>query len=197
VLPQWQPPGPAPFGSAPERPLFGSAHEPARGHAATSRPAGTVGEGSADRPGGSGGVRLDPPVGAAPRAVIDQVKVTDEGYDAVVEVRLTAGDRPAVGVASGPAFDGYVLRLAAVATAHAVDQLLESDVGPRGRCFVEHATVVSLGGGCDVAVVVVLLAGDGWVDQLTGSALIVGDPRYAVVRATLAAVNRRLEALLW
>ena len=36
----------------------------------------------------------------------------------------------------------------------------------------------------------------GWVEQLAGSALVAGDPRQAVVRATLAAVNRRLEALL-
>ena len=36
----------------------------------------------------------------------------------------------------------------------------------------------------------------GWVEQLAGSALVSGDPRRAVVRATLAAVNRRLAALL-
>jgi hypothetical protein len=51
-------------------------------------------------------------------------------------------------------------------------------------------------GGCEVAVVVVLLVCDGWVEQLAGSALVSGDPRQAVVRATLAAVNRRLTALL-
>jgi hypothetical protein len=34
------------------------------------------------------------------------------------------------------------------------------------------------------------------VEQLTGSALVDGDPRQAMVRATLGAVNRRLEALL-
>lgn len=71
-----------------------------------------------------------------------------------------------------------------------------SDAGPdRGRCFVEHAAVVPFGN-CDVATVVVLLVCDGWVEQLVGSALVAGDPRQAVVRATLAAVNRRIEALL-
>jgi hypothetical protein len=33
-------------------------------------------------------------------------------------------------------------------------------------------------------------------EQLTGSALVNGDPRQAVVRATLAAMNRRLDSLL-
>jgi hypothetical protein len=144
----------------------------------------------------AGAFRLGPGIVPAPRAVLDQVKVTDEGFDAVVEVRLTVRDRPALGVANGPAYEGYVLRLAAVATASAVDQLIAEDSGRRVRCFVEHVTVASMGGGCEVALVVLLLAGDGWVDHLTGSALVTGDPRYAVVRATLAAVNRRLEALL-
>jgi hypothetical protein len=51
-------------------------------------------------------------------------------------------------------------------------------------------------GTCEVATVVVLLVCDGWVEQLAGSALVAGDQRQAAVRATLAAVNRRLEALL-
>jgi hypothetical protein len=51
-------------------------------------------------------------------------------------------------------------------------------------------------GSCEVAVVVVLLMCDGWVEQLAGSSLVAGDVRQAIVRATLAAVNRRLEALL-
>ncbi|MBN1174018.1 MAG: hypothetical protein JXA67_17730, partial [Micromonosporaceae bacterium] len=150
----------------------------------------------ADRVARPSDLHPDPGTSPAPRAVIDQVKVTDEGLDAVVEVRLVVGDRQAVGVANGPAFDGYVLRLAAAATAAAVDHLLGSQPAQRARCFVEHAMIVSLGGGCDVAVVVVLLAGDGWVDHLAGSALVMGDPRYAVVRATLSALNRRLEAML-
>jgi hypothetical protein len=65
----------------------------------------------------------------------------------------------------------------------------------RGRCFIEHATVVQFGN-CEVAVVVLLLACGGWVEQLAGSAVVGTDPRQAVVRATLSAVNRRIEALL-
>lgn len=131
------------------------------------------------------------------RVLIDRVQVNVSGLDAMVEVRLTAEGRPVVGLASGPAVDGYVLRLSAVATASGIDQILASASLPerRGRCFVEHATVLPLGG-CEVAVVVVLLMCGGWVEQLAGSALVTDDPRQAVVRATLSAVNRRLDGLL-
>jgi hypothetical protein len=132
-----------------------------------------------------------------PRVVIDHVQASTLGLDANVEVRLAAGDRQAVGLAEGPSTESYVLRLCAVATASAVDDLLrEADSSADlGRCFVEHASVVPMGG-CDVAVVVVLLVCGGWVERLAGSAVVDGDVRQAVVRATLAAVNRRLEALL-
>jgi hypothetical protein len=134
--------------------------------------------------------------GAAPRVVLDQVQVSTLGMDATVEVRLTGAGNPAIGVASGPALDGYVLRLAAVAATSAIDQLLARVTGEQhGRSFVEHAAVVPFGS-CEVAVTVILLAYGGTVEQLTGSALVSGDPRQAVVRATLAAVNRRLDALL-
>lgn len=140
---------------------------------------------------------LNPGGPPGPRVVIDHVQVSTFGMDATVEVRLGAGEQDATGLASGPAVDGYVLRLCAVAAAAAIDELLRSSTQSpgRGRCFVEHAAVVPFGS-CEVATVVVLLVCDGWVEQLAGSALVSGDPRQAVVRATLAAVNRRLEALL-
>ncbi|MER6595723.1 hypothetical protein ABT214_28485, partial [Micromonospora purpureochromogenes] len=140
---------------------------------------------------------LDTGGAPGPRVVIDHVQVSTFGLDATVEVRLLAGGETAAGHSTGPAVDGYVLRLCAVAAAAAVDQLLRGAEGTaeRGRCFVEHAAVVPFGN-CEVATVVVLLVCDGWVEQLAGSALVAGDPRQAVVRATLAAVNRRLEALL-
>ncbi|MFG2055671.1 hypothetical protein ACGFI9_16755 [Micromonospora sp. NPDC048930] len=140
---------------------------------------------------------LDTGGAPGPRVVIDHVQVSTFGLDATVEVRLIAGDRTAEGHATGPAVDGYVLRLCAVAAAAAVDELLgrAASTAERGRCFVEHAAVLPFGN-CEVATVVVLLVCDGWVEQLAGSALVAGDPRQAMVRATLAAVNRRLEALL-
>jgi hypothetical protein len=93
--------------------------------------------------------------------------------------------------------DGYLLRLCAMAAAGAIDKILASSQHPDGpaRCFIEHAAAVPFGG-TQVAVVVLLLSGNGWVEQLSGSAVVTGDDRHAMVRATLAAVNRRLEALL-
>ncbi|MET0426251.1 MAG: Daple, partial [Actinoplanes sp.] len=132
-----------------------------------------------------------------PRIVIENVHVNTFGSDATVEVRLAVGDRSASGVASGPAVDGYLLRLCAMATAGAVDELLATSNHPEGppRCFVEHAAAVPFGAS-QVAVVVLLLSCGGWVEQLAGSAVVTSDDRHAMVRATLAAVNRRLEALL-
>jgi hypothetical protein len=131
------------------------------------------------------------------RLVLEQVHVATVGTEATVEVRLRLGEIPSVGNAAGPAVDGYLLRLAAQATAGAIDHLtaLRFPAMPPIRCFIDHAGVVPFGD-CVVAVVVLLVSGDGWVDQLVGSALVTGDPRHAVARATLDAVNRRLERLL-
>jgi len=137
------------------------------------------------------------PVKPGMRVLIEQVQVRTHGLESTVEVRLTVGDRHTSGAASGPSADSYLVRLAAVATAKAIDAMLRDVAEPGGpsRCFVEHTGVVSFGR-TDVAVVVLLLVCGGWVEQLTGAALVDGDPRQAVVRATLGAVNRRLEALL-
>ncbi|WP_189080104.1 Daple [Mangrovihabitans endophyticus] len=132
-----------------------------------------------------------------PRVVIENVQITTYGPEANVEVRLAAGRHEAVGEATGPAVDGYLLRLCAFATTRALDELLatsEHEDGP-ARCFVEQATVVPFGT-TRVAVVVLLLSCGTWAEQLSGSAVVDGDDRQAAVRATLAAVNRRLEALL-
>ncbi|MFI7540119.1 Daple [Actinoplanes sp. NPDC049599] len=132
-----------------------------------------------------------------PRVTIENVRVNTFGTEATVEVRLTVNGRVAAGEATGPAVDGYLLRLCAMATAGAIDELLTTSDHADGpaKCFVEHAAAVPFGS-MQVAVVVMLLSVGGWVEQLSGSAVITGDDRHAMVRATLAAVNRRLEALL-
>jgi hypothetical protein len=153
-----------------------------------------------------------PPPQAGTRVVIDHVQVSIVGLNATVEVRLAAGRHRALGLASGPAIDSYVVRLAAVSAAKAVDELMReagrqpSGAGPPSgdgpppddgpsRCHVEHTGVVPFGS-TEVAVVVVQLVCGGWVEQLAGSAVVDGDARQAAVRATLGAVNRRLDALL-
>ncbi len=185
--------------------LLPHAREPRRRHAVPTvrraEPAragdlGRTGDGSRDALPAAAPPQPLPGGNGAPRVVLDHVEVKTQGLDAVVEVRLSADGTPAFGVASGPAVDGYVLRLAAVAAASAIDEMLvDRDGGARGRCFIEHAAVVPFGS-CEVAVVVLLMVCGGWVEQAAGSALVAGDPRQAMVRATLAAVNRRLEGLL-
>ncbi|MDG4763598.1 hypothetical protein O7632_05655 [Solwaraspora sp. WMMD406] len=192
-FPGWAPPEPADVPRRrrqPQRTRPAAEDQPSSGIPMACPEPGTGPESGPPRP-------LNPGGRPGPRVVLDHVQVSTFGVDATVEVRLTAGARPASGVATGPAVDGYVLRLCAVAAASAIEQLLSGTPGSpdRGRCFVEHAAVVPMGG-VEVSVVVVLLACGGWVEQLAGSAVVSGDPRQAVVRATLAAVNRRLDALL-
>ncbi|AGZ39113.1 hypothetical protein [Actinoplanes friuliensis] len=140
---------------------------------------------------------LDPGERPGPRVMIESVQVNTFGTEATVEVRLTVNGLITSGEATGPAVDGYLLRLCAMATASAVDELLTHSDHADGpaKCFVEHAGSVPFGS-MQVAVVVLLLSVGGWVEQLSGSAVITGDDRQAMVRATLAAINRRLEALL-
>jgi hypothetical protein len=177
------------------------------------RPGGGVAAaGSAARPAGvtarPGTYPLPRPSGVdstVSRVVVDHVQVTTLGVEATVEVRLVlsragtpAGS--AVGTSQGPAVEAYLMRLAATSAANAVDQLLTASGAPLGRCFVEHVSVVPFGV-VEVAVVVLLLTHNapgqrGHTEQLSGSAIVAGDPRHAVVRATLAALNRRLESLL-
>ncbi len=152
-----------------------------------------------DRPVPAAGPPPPPALSTGTRVVIDHVQVSIVGLHATVEVRLAAGRYRALGLASGPAIDSYVVRLAAVSAARAIDELMRaagrSDDDTPSRCHVEHTGVVPFGS-TEVAVVVVQLVCGGWVEQLAGSAVVDGDARQAAVRATLGAVNRRLDALL-
>ncbi len=164
------------------------------------RPA-SLSDAPAPQPHPTGAPALAHPRGTSSRVILDRVKVATIGTEATVEVNLAATTGNFVGTASGPAVDGYLLRLAAQAAAGAIDSLMAATSGRGGgetgpvRCFIDHAGVVPFGS-CLVAIAVVLVSGDGWVEQLVGSALVAGDPRQAIVRATLAAVNRRLSILL-
>jgi len=131
------------------------------------------------------------PGGTQTRAVVEQVQVSTSGFETTVEVGLNVEGHRAVGRATGPAVDWHVLRTTADATIDAVASLL----GNRGRCVVEHASVVPAGA-LRVAVVVVLLLTEAGAEQLAGAAPVAGDNRQAMVHATMSALNRRLEVLL-
>ncbi|BFU47148.1 hypothetical protein [Krasilnikovia sp. MM14-A1004] len=188
---------PAPLGTSPAGTLPASGPLQALERASFAAGAGSAMEAVATGVNGVTARPLDIGDRPGPRVVIENVQVSTFGAEATVEVRLGAGGRIAAGQATGPAVDGYLLRLCAMATARAVDELLSSSEHADGpaRCYVEHAAAVPFGP-MQVAVVVLLLSYGGWVEQIAGSAVVAGDDRHAMVRATLAAVNRRLEALL-
>lgn len=174
----------------------GTVDSPFRGRA-------TVGTG---RPGGrsaaaSAPVPLPRPAGVnAARLVVEDVTVTRLGAEATVAVRLRGPAGEVAGEGRGPGVDAYLSRLAATAAANGIDQVLArlpnpGGVGPRGKVFIEHVSVVPFGI-VEVAIVVLVLSYDGRNEQLSGSAIVGDDPQEAVVRATLAALNRRLESLL-
>ncbi|MGA8117327.1 MAG: hypothetical protein WCA46_27140, partial [Actinocatenispora sp.] len=127
----------------------------------------------------------------APRAVIERIQVATAGAECAVEVCLAADGVRAVGRAGGPALDPFLLRVAAQATTDAVDVLAAG----RARCAVEHVDVVTAGPCRVVVVVLVLMAGDS-AERLVGSAVVTGDARQCTVRATMAALNRRLGPVL-
>ncbi|CAM3493731.1 Putative FHA domain containing protein [Stackebrandtia soli] len=131
------------------------------------------------------------PMAPGNRVVLERVQAVLSGFEATIEVALAAGGARAVGRACTPAVDWHVQRGAAEAAVDAVGVLL----GNKARVVVEHAAIEQAGP-IQVAVVVVLLLTEAGAEQLAGAAPATGDRRQAVVHATLAALNRRLESLM-
>ncbi len=107
------------------------------------------------------------------------------------QVKVHLDDRGMMyeGEASGPAVPRYVYQLVAQATLHALEVFLRAP----GMLLFEGVTVTKLGD-ADVAVVTVTLAGDE-EEMLSGASVVRDDPREAIVRAVLAAVNRPISWL--
>jgi hypothetical protein len=107
------------------------------------------------------------------------------------QVKVHLDDRGMMyeGEASGPAVPRYVYQLVAQATLHALEVFLRAP----GMLLFEGVTVTKLGD-ADVAVVTVTLAGDEG-EMLSGASVVRDDPREAIVRAVLAAVNRPISWL--
>jgi hypothetical protein len=125
------------------------------------------------------------------RAAIQRMQLVTSGLDATAEVGLAAGGVNVAGRASSAATHGGVHRAVASATLRAVEEL----VGGALRCELDHVAVTALGQERTVLVAVTMLTA-GRAERLTGSAAVRDDVRQAVIRATLDAVNRRLEQLL-
>ena len=125
-----------------------------------------------------------------PRLAIARLVVapTDAGVEATVT--LAHAQQWFAGAASGPLTEPGVIRAVAEATLAAVS----SAVG--GVDLVVDIVEVAAVGPRQVAVVQVLMRTGLGTDRLTGASDMREDARQAVVRATLDAVNRRLEHLI-
>lgn len=107
------------------------------------------------------------------------------------EVSLTQGDRSYTGSADAAATATSVHRAVAQATLRAV----EACIGSAARFELEHLQSTVLG--ADKAVVVeVSMITKHATERLTGISAVREDPRQAVIRATLDALNRRIETYL-
>ena len=127
-----------------------------------------------------------------PRSVLFErmTAVTSVGEFGAEVVLSTAAGR-STGRASGPAHDGSALQTVARAALAAMDGVLAGV----GRCAFDDAHVALVGGHRVVLVAITLLT-PGHAERLTGSAAVDEDTRQAVVRACLAALERRVERLL-
>jgi hypothetical protein len=125
----------------------------------------------------------------APRTRLVAVQTERTGRRARAEVTLAGSASQATGAAEGLYTEAAALRLVCLATLSALRQL-----DPQAeRTDLESAAVVALGMRHLAVVGIVLVEGP--VEELcTGSALVrVTGPFDALARATLDAVNRRLD----
>ncbi len=127
---------------------------------------------------------------AAPaRLVLERVEVASERLQLWATVHLARGELRFSGTAGGSASSAGAHRAVAAAAARAA----ESALGAGVRLDVEAVDVVAVGQD-RIGVVIVTLLTERGLDRLTGAALVRGDGRETIVRATLDALNRRAES---
>lgn len=127
----------------------------------------------------------------AARPSIARMHLVSSGLDVTAAVTLSSGGLSAIGEARGSASQSGVHRAVATATLRAVEELVEGTV----RFELEHLEVTPMGTERTVLVSLTMLSSRG-TERLTGAAGVREDVRQAVIRATLDALNRRLEMLL-
>lgn len=145
------------------------------------------------------GPSSEPRVGPAPQAtpepveparlVLERVEVASERLQLWATVHLARGDLRFTGTAGASASLTGAHRAVAAATARAA----ESALGAGVRLDVEAVDVLAVGQD-QIGVVIVTLLTERGLDRLTGAALVRGDGRETIVRATLDALNRRAES---
>lgn len=125
------------------------------------------------------------------RLVIERVQLVSAGLGVSVSVTLRSGDRAVVGEAEGAATALALNRTVAEATLRAVESVVGQDL----RFFVEHVELAATGDERTALVVLSMLT-DRATQRLSGASVVREDVRQAVIRAVLAAVNRRVEPML-
>jgi hypothetical protein len=125
------------------------------------------------------------------RPAIQRMHLVSSGLDVTATVTLSFNGQVAEGDATGTATQSGVQRAVSLATLRAVEQLLAKPA----RFELEHIEVTPTGRDRTVVVALTML-GRGGSERLTGAAAVREDVRQAVIRATLDALNRRLEPLL-
>jgi hypothetical protein len=127
----------------------------------------------------------------AGRPAISRMHLVSSGLDVTATVTLASDGRTASGESRGSASQSGVQRAVATATLRAVETLS----GDIARFELDHLEVSHLGSDRMVIVALTMLSARG-TERLTGAAAVREDVRQAVIRATLDALNRRLETLL-
>ena len=125
------------------------------------------------------------------RPKVTSVTVLSKGRTMEARVQLGIGEENFEGIASGPNTANNKLRLISQATALAIEEYM------KGICNIvtEDITTIVLSRRSAVAVCIALVTNLG-EERLIGAAFTNDDEREAAVKATLAAVNRRMALLL-
>jgi hypothetical protein len=135
--------------------------------------------------------RTDP--AALRRLALQRVQVASSGPDVTAVITLGLDGREFVGEAAGLATDTGMQRVVASATLRAVEAAAAGQL----RFELDHVDLTpTTGHGRAALVVVTLLNTRGDSERLSGASVVRDDVRQAVIRATLAAVNRRVAPVL-
>lgn len=142
-----------------------------------------------DEQAGDGQIQTIPARGA--RILIQKMQLVSAGLGVTTQVTLAWQSQTFPGESSAAATPTSVHRSVAQATLRAV----EGVVGGRARFELEQLELNQLGPDRAVVVVISMLTRVG-SEKLTGVSVIREDVRQAVIRATLDALNRRIESML-
>jgi hypothetical protein len=125
------------------------------------------------------------------RLSIERVQLVSAGLGTAVTVTLALDGRTLDGEAEGAATQTGLLRSVAAATLRAVERITDGTA----RFEVEHVEIARAGTDQTALVVITMLTGRS-TERLSGASVVREDSREAVIRAVLAALNRRMEPLL-